>query len=75
MYALTVIHNELLRRDDGTTAAERFTGQKHADLFAHLVAINAAARTAARPEAQRGAHHARRRVTRPRVEVMREARS
>jgi PAS domain-containing protein len=37
--ALTVIHNYVLTRRDGTTAAERFTGQKHEDLFAHLVAI------------------------------------
>ena len=37
--ALTVIHNYVLTRRDGTTAAERFTGQKHEDLFAHLVTV------------------------------------
>ena len=37
--ALTVIHNDVLTRPDGTTAAERFTGQKHDDLVAHLVAL------------------------------------
>lgn len=37
--ALTVIHNYVLTRRDGTTAAERFTGQKHEDLFAHLVSV------------------------------------
>jgi hypothetical protein len=37
--ALTVIHNYVLTRPDGTTAAERFTGQKHDDLVAHLVAL------------------------------------
>jgi hypothetical protein len=37
--ALTVIHNYVLTRRDGTTAAERFTGQKHDDLFTHLVSI------------------------------------
>jgi len=36
--ALTVIHNYGLTRADGTTAAERYTGQKHGDLFQHLVA-------------------------------------
>lgn len=35
--ALTVIHNYRLTHADGTTAAERFTGQKHGDLFQHLV--------------------------------------
>lgn len=34
--ALTVIHNYLVRRDDGTTAAERFFGAPHADLLACL---------------------------------------
>ena len=37
--ALTVIHNYVITRRDGTTAAERFAGKKHDDLFAHLVAI------------------------------------
>src|SRR5581483_11563803 len=36
--ALTVVHNYVLTRPDGTTAAERFTGHKHGDLFQHLVA-------------------------------------
>lgn len=40
--ALTVIHNYVLTRRDGSTAAERFTGQKHDNLFAHLVAITPA---------------------------------
>jgi hypothetical protein len=35
--ALTTIHNYVQRRADGSTAAERFFGQKHEDLFAHLV--------------------------------------
>jgi len=37
--ALTVIHNYVITRRDGTTAAERFSGKKHEDLFAHLVAV------------------------------------
>ena len=36
--ALTVVHNYVLRREDGTTAAERFFGASHDDLFEHLVA-------------------------------------
>jgi hypothetical protein len=35
--ALTVIHNYVLRRPDGTTAAERFFGNKPAALFEHLL--------------------------------------
>jgi hypothetical protein len=35
--ALTVIHNYLVKGDDGTTAAERFFGQKHKDLFSWLL--------------------------------------
>lgn len=38
--ALTVIHNFAIRRDDGTTAAERFFGEKPRDLFEHLVAVS-----------------------------------
>jgi hypothetical protein len=34
---LTVIHNFFIKRDDDTTAAERFYGQKHRDLFEELV--------------------------------------
>lgn len=35
--ALTVLHNYLVKRADGTTAAERFYGQKHKDLFSWLL--------------------------------------
>jgi hypothetical protein len=35
--ALTVIHNYLVQGADGTTAAERFFGQKHKDLFSWLL--------------------------------------
>jgi len=35
--ALTVIHNYMVQRADGTTAAERFFGQKHTDLFSWLL--------------------------------------
>ena len=35
--ALTVIHNYVLRREDGSTAAARFFGTSHDDLFEHLV--------------------------------------
>jgi hypothetical protein len=35
--ALTVIHNYLVKRSDGTTAAERFFGQKHKDVFSWLL--------------------------------------
>lgn len=35
--ALTVIHNYLVKGGDGTTAAERFFGQKHKDLFSWLL--------------------------------------
>jgi hypothetical protein len=37
--ALTVVHNFVLRRDDGTTAAERFFGVPHDDLFTHLLEV------------------------------------
>ena len=37
--ALTVIHNYVLRRDDGTTAANRLFGVSHADLFEHLLQV------------------------------------
>lgn len=37
--ALTVMHNYVLRRDDGTTAAERLFGIPRADLFAHLFEV------------------------------------
>jgi len=35
--ALTVIHNYFIERADGSTAAERFFGQKPANLFAWLL--------------------------------------
>jgi hypothetical protein len=35
--ALGVVHNYLVRRADGSTAAERFFEQKHADVFAWLL--------------------------------------
>jgi PAS domain-containing protein len=35
--ALTVIHNYVVRREDGTTAAERFFGHKHRDAFTWLL--------------------------------------
>jgi hypothetical protein len=37
LQALTVIHNYLVQRADGTTAAERFFGQKHKDVFSWLL--------------------------------------
>ena len=35
--ALTVIHNYVVKRRDGTTAAQRFFGQKHKDVFSWLL--------------------------------------
>ena len=35
--ALTAVHNYVLRREDGTTAAERFFGQKQRDVFSWLL--------------------------------------
>ena len=35
--ALTAVHNYFLRRSDGTTAAQRFFGAPHADLFNFLL--------------------------------------
>ena len=35
--ALTVIHNYMVKRPDGTTAAQRFFGQKHKDVFSWLL--------------------------------------
>ncbi len=35
--ALTVMHNYVVKRPDGTTAAERFFGQKHKDAFSWLL--------------------------------------
>jgi hypothetical protein len=37
LQALTVIHNYQVKRGDGTTAAERFFGQKHKDVFSWLL--------------------------------------
>jgi hypothetical protein len=48
--ALTVIHNYALTRRDGTTAAERFSGSKHNDLFKHLLTL---APMPARPRVRR----------------------
>jgi hypothetical protein len=36
---LTVLHNYVIVRHDGTTAAERFFGRKPGDLFEHLVTV------------------------------------
>jgi hypothetical protein len=35
--ALTVIHNYVVKRSDGTTAAERFFGKQHKDVFSWLL--------------------------------------
>jgi hypothetical protein len=35
--ALTVIHNYMVKRADGTTAAERFFGHRHKDVFSWLL--------------------------------------
>jgi hypothetical protein len=37
LQALTVIHNYLVQRADGTTAAQRFFGQKHKDVFSWVL--------------------------------------
>jgi len=37
LQALTVIHNYRVKRGDGTTAAERFFGQKHKEVFSWLL--------------------------------------
>jgi hypothetical protein len=37
LQAQTTVHNYLVRREDGSTAAERFFGQKQSDLFAWLL--------------------------------------
>ena len=51
LQALTVIHNFGIHRKDGTTAAERFFGAKHENLFKSLVAN---VRIPGRPQQQ---HH------------------
>ena len=35
--ALTVMHNYMVKRADGTTAAQRFFGQQHKDVFCWLL--------------------------------------
>lgn len=35
--ALTAVHNYMVKRNDGTTAAERFFGSKPKDLFEHIL--------------------------------------
>ncbi len=52
--ALTVIHNYFIRRPDGTTAAQRFFCQSHADLFEHLLTVLPPPR---RPAARRRVVH------------------
>jgi hypothetical protein len=37
LQTLTVIHNYVVRREDGTTAAERFFGKKQRDAFSWLL--------------------------------------
>lgn len=37
LQSLTVVHNFFIKRQDGTTAAERFFGRKPRDLFQHLL--------------------------------------
>jgi hypothetical protein len=37
LQALTVLHNYLVKRPDGTTAAQRFFGQEHKDVFCWLL--------------------------------------
>jgi hypothetical protein len=37
--AATVIHNYFIRRQDGTTAAERFFGKAPESLFNHLLSV------------------------------------
>jgi Family of unknown function (DUF6399) len=37
LQALTVVHNYVVKREDGTTAAERFFGKKQRDAFAWLM--------------------------------------
>lgn len=49
--ALTHVHNYFIKRPDGTTAAQRFFGVAHADLFASLLDH---LEMPARPAAQRG---------------------
>ncbi len=39
LQALTVVHNYVLTRADGTTSAERLFGQRHEVLFSHLCAV------------------------------------
>jgi Family of unknown function (DUF6399) len=50
--AFTVMHNFFVKREDGSTAAERFTGVAQRDLFEHVVARMPAL---ARPRVRAGA--------------------
>jgi hypothetical protein len=51
---LTILHNYLIHRPDGTTAAERFFGAKPQDLFEHVLdRLDVPARPAA-PRSTRG---------------------
>ncbi len=52
--ALTVVHNFVIKRADGTTAAQRFFGQEHRDLFEHLLTVLPPPK---RPAARRSAAH------------------
>ena len=49
MKVLGIVYNFGVRRTDGTSAAERFFGSKHDDLFEHLVTN---VRIPGRPKAQ-----------------------
>jgi hypothetical protein len=51
--ALTVVHNYLTTRPDGTTAAERFFGSPPKDLIAHLLAHVSVPARPARPRPRR----------------------
>jgi hypothetical protein len=67
LHALTIIHNYFIRRSDGTTAAQRFFGQRHEDLFEWLLARTpvppAPAPRQARGDLNRQRHLLRRRST------------
>ncbi len=52
--ALTVVHNFSIKRQDDTTAAQRFFGQEHRDLFEHLLTVLPPPK---RPAARRSTPH------------------
>jgi len=52
--ALTVVHNFFTTRPDGSTAAERFFGHSHRNLFEHLLMVMPPPK---RPAARRSASH------------------